>query len=227
MLCEISKDLLIQQKDCYTNYHIVTLTIPKKGMCWFNTSYKVLINKPFVGLTNPFLQCSNPCENNGTCVNSLTGYKCNCPWQFTANVCEVRRHCLSNPCLNGGVCTDMVNGYRCNCKPEFSGQQCQYRTCVRNECQHGGSCVMIADSFKCLCPESFTGRLCGTRITLCTPNPCRNQGSCVIFSKEGTPDAYHCTCPKGTTGTHCEILYGKTVAFVFWFCIPNADLIQY
>ena len=57
MLCQISKDLLIQQNDCYTNYHIVTLTIPKRGMCWFNTSYKVLINKPFVGLTNPFLQC--------------------------------------------------------------------------------------------------------------------------------------------------------------------------
>ena len=59
MLCQISKDLLIQQNDCYTNYHIVTLTIPKRGMCWFNTSYKVLINKPFVGLTNPFLQCMN------------------------------------------------------------------------------------------------------------------------------------------------------------------------
>ena len=57
MLCQISKDMLIQQNDCYTNYHIVTLTIPKRGMCWFNTSYKVLINKPFVGLTNPFLQC--------------------------------------------------------------------------------------------------------------------------------------------------------------------------
>ena len=57
MLCQISKDLLIQQNDCYTNYHIVTLTILKRGMCWFNTSYKVLINKPFVGLTNPFLQC--------------------------------------------------------------------------------------------------------------------------------------------------------------------------
>ena len=59
MLCQISKDLLIQQNDCYTNYHVVTLTIPKRGMCWFNTSYKVLINKPFVGLTNPFLQCTD------------------------------------------------------------------------------------------------------------------------------------------------------------------------
>ena len=62
MLCQISKDLLIQQNDCYTNYHIVTLTIPKRDMCWFNTSYKVLINKPFVGSTNPFLQCNQCIE---------------------------------------------------------------------------------------------------------------------------------------------------------------------
>ena len=57
MLCQISKDLLIQQNDCYTNYHIVILTISKKGMCWFNTSFKMLVNKLFVGSTNLFLQC--------------------------------------------------------------------------------------------------------------------------------------------------------------------------
>ena len=57
MLCQISKDLLIQQNDCQTNYHIVILTMPTRGMCCLNTSYKVLINKPFVGSTNPFLLC--------------------------------------------------------------------------------------------------------------------------------------------------------------------------
>ena len=57
MLCQISKDLLILQNDCQTNYHIVILTMPKTGMCWFNTPYKLLINKLFVGPTNSFLQC--------------------------------------------------------------------------------------------------------------------------------------------------------------------------
>ena len=28
------------------------------GMCWFNTPDKLLINKPFVGPTNSFLQCT-------------------------------------------------------------------------------------------------------------------------------------------------------------------------
>ena len=30
--------------------------MPKMGMCWFNTPDKFLINKPFVGPTNSFLQ---------------------------------------------------------------------------------------------------------------------------------------------------------------------------
>ena len=54
MLCQISKDLLIQQSDCWANYHIVIITVPKMGMCWFNTRDKLLINKPFVGPTNSF-----------------------------------------------------------------------------------------------------------------------------------------------------------------------------
>ena len=54
MLCQISKDLLIQQNDCWANYHIVIITMSKMGMCWFNTPDKLLINKPFVGPTNSF-----------------------------------------------------------------------------------------------------------------------------------------------------------------------------
>ena len=33
--------------------------MPKMGMCWFNTPDKLLINKPFVGPTNSFLQCKD------------------------------------------------------------------------------------------------------------------------------------------------------------------------
>ena len=61
MLCQISKDLLIRQNYCWANYHIVIITMPKMGMFRFNTPDKLLINKPFVGPTNSFLQCILPC----------------------------------------------------------------------------------------------------------------------------------------------------------------------
>ena len=31
---------------------------------------------------------SNPCENNGTCHNSLHGYQCSCPGGFHGTDCE-------------------------------------------------------------------------------------------------------------------------------------------
>ena len=31
---------------------------------------------------------SNPCANNGTCNNSLHGYRCSCPEGFTGSLCE-------------------------------------------------------------------------------------------------------------------------------------------
>lgn len=32
---------------------------------------------------------SHPCQNNGTCINGLLDYKCNCHVSFTGSTCEI------------------------------------------------------------------------------------------------------------------------------------------
>ena len=34
----------------------------------------------------------------------------------------------------------------------------------------------------------------------CTPDPCKNHGSCQVLRL----NSYYCACPEGWTGAHCE-----------------------
>lgn len=65
------------------------------------------------------------CLNNGTCVDKVGGYRCNCPPGFTGERCEGDiNECLSNPCssANSFDCIQLPNDYQCICKPGFTGQ---------------------------------------------------------------------------------------------------------
>ena len=48
----------------------------------------------------------SPCENNGTCIDLVNGFECNCPVGFSGDLClTVDPVCnVTNPCLNGGTC---------------------------------------------------------------------------------------------------------------------------
>lgn len=57
---------------------------------------------------------SNPCQYNGTCVDLVNGYRCECIPGLTGDNCEVNiDDCESAPCLNGGRCVDFINRYSC------------------------------------------------------------------------------------------------------------------
>lgn len=65
------------------------------------------------------------CQNNGTCVDRVGGYHCNCPPGFTGERCEGDiNECRSNPCnqANSLDCIQLPNDYQCVCKPGFTGE---------------------------------------------------------------------------------------------------------
>ena len=69
---------------------------------------------------------SNPCLNQGQCVDKINGFECRCLPGYRGRLCEEDvNECVSSPCLHGGQCTDLINDYSCRCKPGWYGKRCQ------------------------------------------------------------------------------------------------------
>ncbi|XP_015261667.1 PREDICTED: protein crumbs homolog 1 [Gekko japonicus] len=81
----------------------------------------------------------NPCQNGGTCENSLGNYTCHCPlgehdgvsyggWNCT----EVLVGCVQHKCQNEGLCiphfTNGQHSYTCLCSSGFTGVHCETMT---------------------------------------------------------------------------------------------------
>lgn len=53
---------------------------------------------------------SSPCNNGGTCINEVNGFRCVCPEGYHHPHCQSQADgCLSNPCVHGN-CTHIVSG---------------------------------------------------------------------------------------------------------------------
>lgn len=146
------------------------------------------------------------CHNNGTCIDKVGGFECKCPPGFVGPRCEGDiNECLSNPCSTVGTldCVQLVNDYHCNCKAGYMGRHCEAKVnfCANSPCQNGGICITIQAGHQCTCQEGFYGKNCEFSGFDCDSNPCENGGVCRISERGG----YHCDCPIGTIGTHCEI----------------------
>uniref|UniRef100_A0A1X7TRS2 Uncharacterized protein n=1 Tax=Amphimedon queenslandica TaxID=400682 RepID=A0A1X7TRS2_AMPQE len=69
---------------------------------------------------------SNPCINNGTCVNLPNAYYCNCSSQYEGLNCELAVNaCLPDPCQNNSTCINHVTSYSCECNEGFTGHDCE------------------------------------------------------------------------------------------------------
>ena len=54
----------------------------------------------------------SPC-GNGTCVDSIATFTCNCADGFSGQNCEVEvDECQSTPCYNNATCLDVIAAYK-------------------------------------------------------------------------------------------------------------------
>ncbi|CAF0712047.1 unnamed protein product [Brachionus calyciflorus] len=72
---------------------------------------------------------SNPCRNNGTCINNLINktYTCECFNHFFHGTnCELKKDvCENETCSNNGVCYDYHNEPKCKCNSLYNGTKCE------------------------------------------------------------------------------------------------------
>ncbi|XP_051883885.1 hyaluronan-binding protein 2 isoform X2 [Pristis pectinata] len=121
---------------------------------------------------------SNPCQNQGTCETTASGFNCRCPRPFNGKRCQrVNDPCKKNTCKNG-ECIIQPNPpyYKCKCKHPYVLPGCKKALCNPNPCKNGGTCKAgKKKSFTCNCPGSFRGELCEI-----APNECY-QGNGVSY----------------------------------------------
>ncbi|PIK48914.1 putative neurogenic locus notch-like protein 1 isoform X6 [Apostichopus japonicus] len=143
---------------------------------------------------------SQPCENDGNCIEVNAAFICVCPDGFNGLRCEnnVSRPkseadaCTSNPC-NAGICVSSgPDRYTCMCTAGWEGENCERDVdeCrISNaNCETDLTCVNTEGSYTC---ENLT----------CKDNPCRNGGLC----HQPIGSYPRCLCSEGFTGLHCDM----------------------
>ncbi|RNA40382.1 delta C isoform X2 [Brachionus plicatilis] len=109
------------------------------GKCKFIQNKKFICEcfENFVGSNcqiNTLPCASNPCLNNGTCLNNLENktFTCQCDSQsnqlslYYGKNCEKKIDVCSNEtCSKQGVCYDIDGKAKCKCFPLYSGEKCE------------------------------------------------------------------------------------------------------
>jgi len=134
---------------------------------------------PLSFTSNPLCQTSNPCQNNATCHNIInrnhSSYFCSCSHGFHGQHCEFYDSRCNDYCSPSSIC-----------KPTYRGNLTGNRQPF------------------CLCPIDTFGSTCSIKNNPCQPNPCLNQGRCLMQYDLSDINKYICLCANSFEGDHCE-----------------------
>ncbi|WKY13932.1 hypothetical protein Q1695_004623 [Nippostrongylus brasiliensis] len=157
------------------------------------------------------------CQNNATCVNHDTGFRCECRPGYHGPLCQYRQSTCSRSielCGPHGHCIDVDTSetdstYKCICDWGFRASDDKLNPtcvdvdeCLDNPCHPGVDCINLPGKFQCTgCPKGYhgNGQICAD-IDECSGEayPCSTTPHVPCFNTIGS---YHCgSCPAGYRG---------------------------
>ncbi|PIO63168.1 calcium binding EGF domain protein [Teladorsagia circumcincta] len=157
------------------------------------------------------------CQNNATCENHDTGFRCICDWGYKVSddklnpTCVDVDECLDNPCHPGVDCINLPGKFQCTgCPKGYHGNgqicadidECAAEIYPCSTIPHV-PCFNTIGSFHCGdCPAGYhgDGRSC-TKRSACDGAPCHPTATCVDDQTSLNPGGYTCLCPAGC-GAH-------------------------
>nr|XP_015835340.1 PREDICTED: protein eyes shut isoform X1 [Tribolium castaneum]XP_015835341.1 PREDICTED: protein eyes shut isoform X1 [Tribolium castaneum] len=159
-----------------------------------------------------FNECeSNPCLNNGTCLDAANGYFCSCLPGYSGVHCEVDVAVCNatneTRCANGGICVEGPgDSFSCKCQPGWEGLLCEGEVdeCMSAPCQNGAVCVDLMADYSCACLFGFSGRNCEDTVKICDVNPCANGALCLKEDRQPV-----CYCVPDFHGDLCQFQYDE------------------
>uniref|UniRef100_A0A3Q3SP49 Crumbs cell polarity complex component 2 n=1 Tax=Mastacembelus armatus TaxID=205130 RepID=A0A3Q3SP49_9TELE len=162
-------------------------------------------HKPVIGCQGAPMCDSQPCLNEGVCLDQFYEFNCSCSSGWEGALCEKEiNECSSGPCVYGS-CKDLLADYQCDCEPGYTGKNCQEEVdnCLEFSCLNGGTCMEAVETHTCLLQTFlFLYNYFGWRFppVSCDANThCLNGGVCI-----GSDSGGNCTCKPGYTGARCE-----------------------
>ncbi|KAI0224180.1 hypothetical protein LSAT2_024806 [Lamellibrachia satsuma] len=204
--CKGPGDTFVKEDHVY-DYQNGKVYDPAKG--WADTPENVDCAKQI----DPTLCAASPCANGGACEDTMSGFKCHCPFgQYNGQNCENKlTTCDEDITCHNGTCTNTDNGFYCNCSENYVGIYCQNQKipCSAVTCLNGATCRDTDSGHRCECVVGFTGDKCETDIDDCVPNPCHKDYSdnqaCVDKVNGYECNCLSCNCSTVITTIDCQL----------------------
>ena len=94
------------------------------GFAFVALSFQLECQPGFIGGNCVSICTTDPCSNNGICIQSDTSFTCVCTGDFTGDTCETRIDDCEGVDCNSGTCVDGVMTFTCQCDAGYSGESC-------------------------------------------------------------------------------------------------------
>ncbi|XP_037663613.1 fibulin-7 isoform X5 [Choloepus didactylus] len=137
-------------------------------------------------------ECSSqPCQDDGTCVEGADQHSCMCPLGRIGSHCQLQGQTDVDECALSAregarlcvhACVNIPGSYRCACpagyRPSAGGESCEdVDECVSPQqvCPPGTTCINTGGGFQCVnpeCPQAGKASYVKTSPFQCERNPC-------------------------------------------------------